>query len=93
MIDINDDKIYFAKMKENAIIPSKKKEDAGYDLYACFDEDYFVIEPFKTRPVPTGIACAFHLNIMFRLRSVQVLVRLALKKARVLWIRVIGVNI
>ena len=58
-MNIDDNKIYFAKMKENAVIPSKKKEDAGYDLYACFEEDYFVIEPFKTRAVPTGIACAF----------------------------------
>jgi len=59
MINLEDDKIYFAKVKENAIIPTKKLEDAGYDAYACFDEDYFVIEPMQTRPVPTGIAAAF----------------------------------
>ena len=59
MIDLDDNKIFFAKIKPNAVIPSKKKEDAGYDIYACFDEDYFVIEPFKTRAVPTGIASAF----------------------------------
>ena len=56
---IDDSKIYFAKIKENAVIPTKKKEDAGYDYYACFDENYFVIEPGQTRPVPTGIATAF----------------------------------
>ena len=39
----NEDKIYFAKMKEGAVIPTKREEDAGYDLYACFDEDFFVI--------------------------------------------------
>ena len=55
----SDTKIYFAKLKDNAVIPTKKLEDAGYDFYACFDEDYFVIEPGKTRPVPTGIAAAF----------------------------------
>ena len=59
MNNIEEDKIYFAKMNKNAIIPSKKKEDAGYDVYACFDSDYFVIEPFQTKPVPTGIAGAF----------------------------------
>lgn len=26
--------VYFAKVRENAIIPSKRDEDAGYDLYA-----------------------------------------------------------
>src|SRR5690554_1781786 len=26
--------VYFAKVREDAIIPSKRDEDAGYDLYA-----------------------------------------------------------
>ena len=59
MKNLEDNKIYFAKINPSAVIPTKKLEDAGYDAYACFDEDYFVIEPYKTRPVPTGIACAF----------------------------------
>ena len=29
---VNDDEILFAKVKENAQIPSKKEEDAGYDF-------------------------------------------------------------
>ena len=33
-------KIYFAKTKLDAIVPSKRKEDAGYDFYACFEDDY-----------------------------------------------------
>lgn len=51
-------KVYFSKMKENAIIPSKKEEDAGYDFYACFDEDYILFKPFETKLIPTGIAWA-----------------------------------
>ncbi len=54
----DDDKIYFAKIRPEATIPTKKQEDAGYDVYACFDGNYFVIEPYATRPVPTGIASA-----------------------------------
>ena len=56
---VNDDEILFAKVKENAQIPSKKEEDAGYDFYACFEEDFFVIEALSTKAVPTGIATAF----------------------------------
>ena len=56
---VENDKIYFAKIKPNAVLPTKKQEDAGFDVYACFDEDFFVIEPGATRPVPTGIASAF----------------------------------
>lgn len=53
--------IKFAKVKPNAIIPSKREEDAGLDLYACFDdieEKYITINPHETRLIPTGIACA-----------------------------------
>mgnify|MGYP002514015520 CR=1 FL=1 len=56
---LKENEIAFAKIRETAIIPTKKLEDAGYDLYANFEEDYFVIEAGKTRAVPTGIATAF----------------------------------
>ena len=52
-------KIIFAKLREGAIIPSKRDEDSDYDLYACFDEEEFVIPAFSTRLVPTGIISAF----------------------------------
>lgn len=52
-------KIMFAKLRENAVIPSKRDEDSDYDLYACFDEEELVIPPFSTRLVPTGIISAF----------------------------------
>ncbi|PHV72071.1 dUTP pyrophosphatase [Sporanaerobium hydrogeniformans] len=51
--------IYFSKLKENAIIPSKRDEDGAFDIYACFEEEYLVLEPHTTVMVPTGIASAF----------------------------------
>lgn len=56
---LNENDLYFAKVNPNAIIPSKRLEDAGFDLYACFDEDYMVIEPHETKLIPSGIATAF----------------------------------
>ena len=56
---IGRDDLYFAKVKPDAITPSKRDEDGAYDLYACFDEDYMVIAPHTTKLVPTGIATAF----------------------------------
>ena len=50
--------IKFAKVRSDAIIPSKRNEDMGYDIYACFDEDYIVINPHETKLIPTGIASA-----------------------------------
>ena len=52
-------KIYFAKTRENGIIPKKRLEDAGYDLYACFDESYIKIERGEIVKINTGIATAF----------------------------------
>jgi len=52
-------KIYFSKVKGEAIIPSKRAEDGAFDIYACFDEDYLLLEPHETKVVPTGIASAF----------------------------------
>lgn len=58
MIEINENELYFAKIKPEAIIPTKKKENAGYDVYACFDNDYLIIPPHTTKLIPTGIASA-----------------------------------
>ena len=50
--------IKFAKVKPDAIIPSKRDEDMGFDIYACFNEDYILINPHETKLIPTGIASA-----------------------------------
>jgi|SRR5574344_1967236 dUTP pyrophosphatase len=50
--------IKFAKVRPNAKIPTKRLEDAGLDIYACFDEPYMIINPHETVMIPTGIASA-----------------------------------
>ena len=32
------EELLFARIREDAVIPSKRVEDAGYDIYAAFDE-------------------------------------------------------
>ena len=54
----NTVKVKFAKVRPDAIIPSKRDEDMGFDIYACFDEDYIFIHPHETKLIPTGIASA-----------------------------------
>ncbi len=56
-MQISDNSLYFAKLKDNAIIPSKTEENAGYDIYACSDEN-IAIYPHETKLIPTGIAAA-----------------------------------
>lgn len=55
----DDMKLYWAKVRENAVIPTKRYEDAGYDLYPCFDQDWLEILPLHTELVPLGVASAF----------------------------------
>lgn len=55
---LKDNDLVFAKVRPNAIIPTKEDENAGFDIYACFDEDYMLIPAHKTVLVPTGIASA-----------------------------------
>ena len=58
--------VYFAKVRPSAVIPSKRDEDAGYDIYANLEprtvegeEVYEIYLPVnKTTLVPTGIAMA-----------------------------------
>ncbi len=57
------DKIRFARLREGAVIPEKRDEDSDYDLYACFEEEEFVIPPFSTRLIPTGIISAFDADL------------------------------
>lgn len=61
--------IKFAKVKENAIVPTKRDEDAGFDLYACFDEDYIMINPLETKLIPTGIAVAIPTDYYFQIEE------------------------
>ena len=56
MLEVKDNELLFAKVRPEAIIPTKEKENAGYDIYACFEGDYMVIPPHSTKLIPTGIA-------------------------------------
>lgn len=57
--EINKNELYFAKGHESVIIPTKRGEDAGYDIYANFDENFIIIEPNSTKLIPTRLYCAF----------------------------------
>ena len=63
--------VKFAKVHPNAKIPSKREEDMGFDIYACFDEDYIEISPHETKLIPTGIAsvCSSGYGFLFEERG------------------------
>lgn len=51
--------IVFGKLREDAVIPSKRDEDAGLDIYVIFDEDVKVIPPHETVLFNTGLVSYF----------------------------------
>lgn len=64
--------IKFAKVKESAIIPSKELENAGYDIYACWEgmeKSDRIIKPHQTKLIPTGIACALPVEYYFQVEE------------------------
>lgn len=48
--------IKWRKLNDKAIIPTKRDEDAGFDIYTT--EDYIVLQPHEKHLFPTGIAAA-----------------------------------
>ena len=61
--------IKFAKVRPSAKIPTKRREDAGYDLWPCFEDDWIEIKPFESRLIPTGIASAIENDYAFIFRE------------------------
>lgn len=60
MIEVKENDLYFAKVKPEAIIPTREEGNAGFDIYACFDEEFIIINPNETKLIPTGIASTLH---------------------------------
>lgn len=66
------DTIKFAKVRENAIIPSKDVENAGYDIYGIFEgnnDENRIVKPHTTKLIPTGIACALPSKYYFQVEE------------------------
>lgn len=63
--------IKWAKVDKDsdAKIPSKKSEDAGYDIYASFENSFLKIPIHKTVLVPTGIASVLPENMYFQIEE------------------------
>lgn len=45
----------FSKMYDDVVIPSKRPDDAGYDIYARLETPALIIEPHETVKIPTGL--------------------------------------
>ncbi len=61
--------VEFAKVRPTAKIPTKRVEDAGYDIYANFEEPFILINPHETKMIPTGIASACDTDYCFVLKE------------------------
>lgn len=56
---IENNKVFFGKLREDVISPVKNSKNESYDVYTNFEEDYMLIEKGETVLVPTGLISAF----------------------------------
>lgn len=61
--------LYFSRLRPGAVLPSKRREDAGYDIYLCLEEDPVCLEPHETRALPRASPAPAIRAIIFRSRS------------------------
>ena len=59
----------WAVRDERVIVPTKRESDAGYDIYAFFEEDYMVINPHSYTIFPTGLYYAIPDDMWMDLRE------------------------
>ena len=60
--------VYFSKIKEEGVIPSKNVEDAGFDIYGIIEDD-LIIKKGEVKLIPTGIASAISDDYYFQLQE------------------------
>lgn len=64
-----NNKLIFARKNENVILPTKREADAGYDIYAHFEDFEMVFQPHETKLVPTGLHTAMSQDFVFVLKE------------------------
>ena len=61
--------VYFAKLRASAVIPQKRDEDAGYDVFPSLTSPFLIIKPLQTALIPTGIASACPPEYYFQIQE------------------------
>lgn len=59
----------WAVRDERVKVPTKRESDAGYDIYAFFEEDYTVIAPHQSKIINTGLYCALPDNFFLEFKE------------------------
>lgn len=59
----------WAVSDEKVKIPVKRESDAGYDIYAFFEEDYIIVAPKQSRIVNTGLYSALPENYFLEFKE------------------------
>jgi dUTP pyrophosphatase len=59
----------FKKFKDSAVTPSKKSEDAGYDLYGIFEEDFVLLKKAEIKLISIGIGIQIPNDWVFMIKE------------------------
>ena len=58
--EVKENEILWARVSGDVKLPTKRDEDACYDIYAYFEEDCIIIYPNQTKIIPTGLYVALN---------------------------------
>lgn len=61
--------IKFNAISKDVKIPTKRKEDAGYDIYPYFEQDYIMVKPHETVKISTGLRAIIPKGYYIQLRE------------------------
>ena len=64
-----NNELIFARKNNDVILPSKREADAGFDIYAHFNEEEIAFAPHETKLVPTGLYTAMSKDFVFVLKE------------------------
>jgi dUTP pyrophosphatase len=65
LCDLTTATLKVKKLNPNAILPKKREEDSGYDIYGIFDCPITLLAPNESIIIPTGISMEFPKGLGF----------------------------
>jgi dUTP pyrophosphatase len=57
------------KLSDDVIVPSKRDEDAGFDIYGIFEEDFIVLDSGEIKMIPTGFSMEIPKDWVFLIKE------------------------
>lgn len=62
-------RVYWSKVNPRAVMPTKREEDAGFDIYGLLPASYLILKPHQIYSFATGLKSAFSKSFCFMIKE------------------------